>query len=129
MLVSIFLFHELPKNVRRDVLHEMYRCSSPGLPCYSTRPTTDSHELKDVLRRFPETYHEPYYKSYLQDDWHHRRRMWFRCKGAVACFCVAIGRRHEAQKQLMHHRCDEARRNSFECEAPVKTAYGKFRLN
>ena len=48
----------------------MYRVLKPGgcLVLLDSAQATDSHELKDVLRRFPETYHEPYYKSYLQDD-------------------------------------------------------------
>ena len=68
--VSVFLFHELPKNIRRQVLHEMYRVLKPGgtLILLDSAQTTDSQELSDVLRHFPETYHEPYYKSYLKDD-------------------------------------------------------------
>ena len=66
----VFLFHELPKRARRKVMSEMARVVRPGgtvVVCDSTQ-MADSAELRVVLESFPQTYHEPYYKSYLRDD-------------------------------------------------------------
>ena len=66
----VFLFHELPKRARRKVMNEMARVVRPGgtvVVCDSTQ-MADSAGLGVVLESFPQTYHEPYYKSYLRDD-------------------------------------------------------------
>lgn len=69
-VTSVFLFHELPRNVRRNVMGEVFRLLKPGgrfVVCDSAQ-LSDSRELKDILHRFPASYHEPYYKGYLRDD-------------------------------------------------------------
>jgi ubiquinone/menaquinone biosynthesis C-methylase UbiE len=70
VVTSIFLFHELPRHVRRNVMREAFRVLKPGgrfVVCDSAQ-LSDSGELKDILHWFPASYHEPYYKGYLRDD-------------------------------------------------------------
>ena len=67
---SVFLFHELPRGVRRRVMREAWRTLKPGgrfVVCDSAQ-LSESGELRDVLHGFAAAYHEPYYKSYIRDD-------------------------------------------------------------
>jgi len=66
----VFMFHELPKPVRRRVTREVRRVLAPGgrfVICDSAQ-LSDSGEVADVLLGFPESYHEPFYRGYLSDD-------------------------------------------------------------
>jgi ubiquinone/menaquinone biosynthesis C-methylase UbiE len=67
---STFLFHELPKDARRRVMKEATRVLKPGGKAIllDSAQTSDSRQLGTFLQAFPEIYHEPYFKSYLQDD-------------------------------------------------------------
>ena len=66
-LISIYLFHELPPRVRPKVLAEAARVLKPG----GTFIIADSLQFGDnpgvdgFLEYFPEGFHEPYYKGYL----------------------------------------------------------------
>lgn len=69
---SIFLFHELPLDARRNVLAEAFRVLKPGgtlVLCdafqYSDRQAQD---LSFFLEWFPRMYHEPYFKGYVRSD-------------------------------------------------------------
>jgi ubiquinone/menaquinone biosynthesis C-methylase UbiE len=69
-VTSVFLFHELPSDVRRNVAREVRRVLKPGgrfVVCDSAQ-LPESGEISDFLYAFPATYHEPYYKGYLRDD-------------------------------------------------------------
>lgn len=67
---TIFLFHELPPKVRRQVAAEFARVLRPG----GIAVFMDSLQLGDVesydglLERFPHGFHEPYYASYIRED-------------------------------------------------------------
>jgi ubiquinone/menaquinone biosynthesis C-methylase UbiE len=69
-VTSIFMFHELPPKVRRQVFREFGRLLKPG----GRLVVVDSLQLGDepiydgMLERFPQNYHEPYYTSYLKED-------------------------------------------------------------
>lgn len=69
-VASLYLFHELPARVRRDVAREIARVLRPGgtLVVCDSAQLSDSAELADALYAFPNGYHEPYYKGYLRDD-------------------------------------------------------------
>eukprot|EP00793_Prasinoderma_coloniale_P002647 PRCOL_00002129-RA len=67
----VYLFHELPASVRKEVVREMARVLRPG----GTVVLADSVQLGDngglldaLVRFFPEAYHEPYYLNYAKVD-------------------------------------------------------------
>jgi ubiquinone/menaquinone biosynthesis C-methylase UbiE len=70
--VSCYLCHELPHDVRRRVLREIWRTLEPG----GTFVLVDSlqadgpvaAELRPYLDWFPSAYHEPYYKDWIGDE-------------------------------------------------------------
>ncbi len=67
---SIYLFHELPPKVRRQVAAEMTRVVAPGgrVVVIDSLQTGDTPELDGLLELFPQLFHEPYYRSYLTED-------------------------------------------------------------
>ena len=71
-LISIFLFqfHELPPKVRRVVLRECARVLKPGgrLVLVDSLQRGDRPDYDGLLELFPQSYHEPYYLSYLDED-------------------------------------------------------------
>lgn len=67
---AIFLFHELPPEVRRRVAREVERVLKPGglfvfvdSLQFGDRPGWDG-----LLEAFPARFHEPYYRHYCIDD-------------------------------------------------------------
>ena len=69
-VTSVYLFHELPRRARRNVLREMLRVVRPGglVVIEDSAQLADSAELGGVLRGFPAEFHEPFYADYLEDD-------------------------------------------------------------
>jgi ubiquinone/menaquinone biosynthesis C-methylase UbiE len=67
---SIFTFHELPPKVRRMVFRELARVLKRGgrLVIVDSLQTGDAPDYDGLLARFPESFHEPYYASYLSED-------------------------------------------------------------
>jgi ubiquinone/menaquinone biosynthesis C-methylase UbiE len=69
-VTSVFLFHELPPEVRQKVFEECFRVMQPGgvfVLCDSIQ-MLDSPELATMMDNFPVTFHEPYYQHYVTDD-------------------------------------------------------------
>ena len=70
IVTAIYLFHELPPKIRRQVSAEIARVLKPG----GLFVITDSLQRGDhapydaMLERFPHGFHEPYYAGYLDDD-------------------------------------------------------------
>jgi ubiquinone/menaquinone biosynthesis C-methylase UbiE len=70
IVTSIFLYHELPPEVRRQVTAEIARILQPG----GLFVFLDSLQMGDrpgwdgLLESFPERFHEPYFRSYAIDD-------------------------------------------------------------
>lgn len=70
IVVSIYLFHELPARVRTDVLKEVARVLKPGglFILSDSVQFGDYPTLDGLLEYFPHGFHEPYYKGYLSYD-------------------------------------------------------------
>jgi ubiquinone/menaquinone biosynthesis C-methylase UbiE len=68
--VAIFLFHELPPEVRRAVTAEMARVLKPGglLVFLDSLQMGDRPDWDGLVEAFPERFHEPYYRHYAIDD-------------------------------------------------------------
>ncbi|MFN3869675.1 MAG: class I SAM-dependent methyltransferase [Hyphomicrobiaceae bacterium] len=70
IVTSVFLFHELPPDVRRIVAGEMARVLKHG----GTLVFIDSLQMGDrpgwdgLLEAFPHRFHEPYYRQYTIED-------------------------------------------------------------
>jgi ubiquinone/menaquinone biosynthesis C-methylase UbiE len=67
---SIFLFHELPPEVRRAVTMEVARVLKPGglLVFLDSLQMGDRPGWDGLIEAFPERFHEPYYRHYAIDD-------------------------------------------------------------
>ncbi|MEM8771838.1 MAG: class I SAM-dependent methyltransferase [Pseudomonadota bacterium] len=64
----VYLFHELPPAIRRDVVREAARLLKPGglFILVDTLQYGDEPGLDPLLRGFPRGFHEPYYDSYCR---------------------------------------------------------------
>jgi ubiquinone/menaquinone biosynthesis C-methylase UbiE len=67
---SVYLFHELPRNARRNVVAELHRVVRPGglVVIEDSAQLVESAEIATALREFPREFHEPFYADYLRDD-------------------------------------------------------------
>lgn len=76
VVTCLYLFHELPADVRTRVLNEMVRVLKPGgiVVLADSLQTLDAPELAEELRAFPARFHEPYYLSYVKEDLAERAR-------------------------------------------------------
>jgi ubiquinone/menaquinone biosynthesis C-methylase UbiE len=69
-VTSTFLFHELPPKIRRIVFSECARVLKPGgrLVIVDSLQRGDRPDYEGLLELFPQNYHEPYYESYISED-------------------------------------------------------------
>ena len=69
-VTSIFVFHELPPNVRRTVFREFARVLKPGgrFVLVDSLQRGDEPAYEGLLDLFPQSFHEPYYTSYIEED-------------------------------------------------------------
>ena len=70
VVTSVFLFHELPRRVRRRVMSELVRVLRPGglLVIEDSAQLSEAEDLAPFLRGFGDRMHEPFYRDYLRDD-------------------------------------------------------------
>ena len=70
MISCVFLFHELPPKIRRQVISEAARVLKPGgsFLFVDSLQTGDVPDYDGLLSVFPQLFHEPYYASYLKED-------------------------------------------------------------
>jgi ubiquinone/menaquinone biosynthesis C-methylase UbiE len=69
-VTSIFTFHELPPEVRRIAFREFARVLKPGgrLVLVDSLQRGDKPDYEGLLELFPQSFHEPYYMSYIEED-------------------------------------------------------------
>lgn len=69
-VTSIFTFHELPPPVRRTVIAEAARVLKPGgrFILLDSLQRADRPDYLGLLEIFPQNFHEPYFESYLDED-------------------------------------------------------------
>lgn len=69
-VTSIFLFHELPPEIRRSVLREAARVLKPGgrLVIVDSLQSGDVPAYDGLLELFPQSFHEPYFTTYIAED-------------------------------------------------------------
>jgi ubiquinone/menaquinone biosynthesis C-methylase UbiE len=69
-VTNIFTMHELPPKVRRVIFRELARVLKPGgrLVVIDSLQFGDEPDYDGMLARFPDNFHEPYYLSYLEED-------------------------------------------------------------
>ena len=69
-VTNVFMLHELPPKVRRTVLRECARVLKPGgrLVLVDSLQIGDEPDYDGLLEMFPQSYHEPYYRGYLAED-------------------------------------------------------------
>ena len=70
VVTSVYLFHELPRNARRNVFGEMLRVLKPGglLVIEDSAQVSEGSEVQIFLERFADDFHEPFYRDYLEED-------------------------------------------------------------
>lgn len=70
IVTSIYLYHEVPPVIRREIAREFARVLKPGglLVFMDSLQTGDTPEVDAMLEAFPTNFHEPYYPSYLRED-------------------------------------------------------------
>ena len=69
-VTAIFLFHELPPDVRRRVTTEIARILKPGglFVFIDSMQLGDRPDWDGLLEAFPVRFHEPYFRHYTIDD-------------------------------------------------------------
>ncbi|MCQ8185743.1 class I SAM-dependent methyltransferase [Parvularcula maris] len=68
MLTTVYLFHELPPKVRREVAAEIARVLKPGgLYVHLDSVQYGDTSMDLLLESFPKAFHEPYYDSYAKE--------------------------------------------------------------
>jgi ubiquinone/menaquinone biosynthesis C-methylase UbiE len=68
ILNCVYLFHELPPEIRRQCAKEFFRVLKPGglLSWNDSIQANDRDGMtKETLSIFPKRYHEPFYMSYI----------------------------------------------------------------
>ncbi len=70
LATCIFLFHELPPEVRSEVAREIARAMKPGglFILVDSLQAGDEPDYDGLLEVFPELFHEPYFPSWLDGD-------------------------------------------------------------
>ena len=65
---SVFMFHELPRKEREEVIAEAFRVLTPGgqFVIVDSLQWNDNPALNWGLERFPQDFHEPFFKNYVK---------------------------------------------------------------
>ena len=66
----VYLFHELPRPIRKNVLSEFFRVLEPGgiLVIADSIQENDSPDFIQIMENFHKSFHEPFYCDYIKED-------------------------------------------------------------
>ncbi len=69
-ITCVYLFHELPRNVRENVLKQFFRVLEPGgiLILADSIQENDSPDFIQIMENFYKSFHEPFYCDYIKED-------------------------------------------------------------
>lgn len=90
---SVFLFHELPRSARRNVLREVRRILRPGgvFVIEDAAQLADSPELEVFLDNFGRDMNEPFFLEYLEHDLAPELELaGFRVRSVEPCFLAKV---------------------------------------
>jgi ubiquinone/menaquinone biosynthesis C-methylase UbiE len=70
VVYSCYLFHEIPPNVRSKIMSESIRVGKNNalIAVVDSLQKGDDAELEWALTQFPKDFHEPFYKSYIENS-------------------------------------------------------------
>lgn len=73
IVTASYLFHELPPKIRKSVAREIARVLKPGgvFLFIDALQTDDQAAFNSLLEFFPEAFHEPYFSTYVAEDFDH----------------------------------------------------------
>jgi len=68
VIYCVYLFHEMPLDVRKKILTEAYRLLKPGgyFGYVDSLQLNDKPHLNHALEQFPKDFHEPFYTNYTK---------------------------------------------------------------
>lgn len=69
-ITCVYLFHELPRTVRENVLKEFFRVLEPGgiLILADSIQVIDSPDFIQIMENFYKSFHEPFYCDYIKEN-------------------------------------------------------------
>jgi len=69
-VTSVYLMHELPRDVRKRVIQEMLRVTKPGglIVVQDSVQANEVPRMNELLMRYGDEGNEPYFHDYLEDD-------------------------------------------------------------
>merc|ERR1711998_13441 len=70
IITCVYLFHELPNDVRRHVVKSFFKHLKPGglVAFNDSIQLGDRAEVDEKLSLFPKRFHEPFYNDYVKND-------------------------------------------------------------
>ncbi len=104
-VTCVFLLHELPGHARQNVLNECWRVLEPGgvLILADSIQISDSPKFSLLMDNFPKLFHEPYYKSYVNDDINQRlKNIGFEGITAQSHFMTRVWKANKAIKKKIY---------------------------
>ncbi|HWD60233.1 MAG TPA: class I SAM-dependent methyltransferase, partial [Stellaceae bacterium] len=92
IVTCVYLFHELPHRARRTVADEIRRVLKPGghFINIDSLQTGDEPDYDAMLEWFPVAFHEPYYASYLREDFGRLFGRGFKALGARPAYLSKV---------------------------------------
>jgi ubiquinone/menaquinone biosynthesis C-methylase UbiE len=106
IVTCIYLMHELPPRTRREVAAEIARVLKPGgtLILVDSLQTGDAPDYDGLLDFFPVGFHEPYYGSYITEDFDALMGPQFARQSAdLAYFSKVLTYRRTAPGEIRHN--------------------------